>query len=475
MQIEFMKNRPVLIWGFILLIHAMAAWFSLGWQHPDEHFQLLEFARFLLGKIEPSGLPWEFTAKMRPTLQVWIASFFMQTGNGLGLENPFIQSFLMRLAMAIASLLALWKWHNTLTFSSEMAEKIHFFLCFFSWPLVYVHVRFSSESLAALFLVLAMANHSNEKRKWLTGALLGFAFLARFQTAFFIAGFGLAGIVFEKASIKSILLWISGFLLVFVLGTGLDFIFYGAPVFSPWAYFDQNILKGIASKFGTEPWYWYFSQSFEKLIPPFSLLAIGGFLFLPFQNKEKTIGWACALFLVAHMFVAHKEWRFLFPLAGFLPLAVVRLLERFSIGWKDFALFHWVRNLFYAVNGVCLFLVIFRPANDQVSIMKTIYNLENRPNILWYEKSDLYMNGPNFNSYFCPKKMMRIQVDSAISIHKKEKQTVLFFVETDKGKRQAEKIEGTLIFSTFPSWIENFNVNGWLNRSAWYRLYLVEI
>ncbi len=50
--------------GLAFALHVLGAWFSAGWQHPDEHYQIIEFARYLLGEISSDGLPWEFGAGM---------------------------------------------------------------------------------------------------------------------------------------------------------------------------------------------------------------------------------------------------------------------------------------------------------------------------------------------------------------------------------------------------------------------------
>ncbi|HOY95609.1 MAG TPA: hypothetical protein PK509_07725, partial [Catalimonadaceae bacterium] len=79
-----------------LLMHIVAAWFSLGWQHPDEHYQLIEFARYLLGEFPADLLPWEFGAGMRPTFQVFLAAAFMKVTSFIGVADPFDVVFLLR-------------------------------------------------------------------------------------------------------------------------------------------------------------------------------------------------------------------------------------------------------------------------------------------------------------------------------------------------------------------------------------------
>ena len=68
----------------------ITAFFSIGHLQSDEHFQVLEFAQYKLGKISATDLPWEFREKMRPSIQPWIAYSLIKLFHGIGLNNPFI-------------------------------------------------------------------------------------------------------------------------------------------------------------------------------------------------------------------------------------------------------------------------------------------------------------------------------------------------------------------------------------------------
>src|ERR1700757_84805 len=76
------------IWG--LLINIVAAWFSVGYHHPDEHFQILEVCNYKLENSPVTDLPWEFAAKIRPGLQPFIAYCFITVFNAVGINSPFI-------------------------------------------------------------------------------------------------------------------------------------------------------------------------------------------------------------------------------------------------------------------------------------------------------------------------------------------------------------------------------------------------
>src|ERR1700722_19253897 len=93
------EYRKFFFWALVLNIST--AWFSLGYHHPDEHFQILEICNYKLGNTPIADLPWEFAAKARPGVQPFIAYCFISVLNSIGIFNPFIIAFLLRLIIAI--------------------------------------------------------------------------------------------------------------------------------------------------------------------------------------------------------------------------------------------------------------------------------------------------------------------------------------------------------------------------------------
>jgi phosphatidylinositol glycan class B len=67
--IKTVKN-PAFI---IFVIYLITAIFSSGYHHPDEHFQLIEFAGLEGGWNTSADLPWEYDAQIRPALQPMLA------------------------------------------------------------------------------------------------------------------------------------------------------------------------------------------------------------------------------------------------------------------------------------------------------------------------------------------------------------------------------------------------------------------
>src|SRR5690606_2039502 len=86
-----------------ILIHIIAAWFSVGFYHPDEHYQIIEFANYKLGGIPATELPWEFPAEMRPAFQPLMAYIIFKIA-GLFTSDAYILAFILRLISGLASL-----------------------------------------------------------------------------------------------------------------------------------------------------------------------------------------------------------------------------------------------------------------------------------------------------------------------------------------------------------------------------------
>ncbi len=471
---------PKLYLPAALLVHIMAAWFSLGWQHPDEHYQLIEFARYLLGEFPSELLPWEFGAGMRPTFQVFIAAATMKAASFAGVSDPFDVIFLLRLMTGIASTLTLYYWHRQLTFSNKAQSDLHLYLSLWTWALVYTHVRFSSETWSGMFLILALAVRWNDNRlrqNMIAGVLLGLAFITRFQTGFFIAGYGLFILFNEENPFRTVIQMAAGFLVILGMGTALDGYFYGHFVFTPWNYLDQNIFKNVAASFGTEPWYWYAQKGFEKLIPPFSLLVLGGFGWLVFQKSYRAVGWACMAFIIGHSLVGHKEWRFLFPLAFFVPLAVTGfwywLKNQISSVFLTKA-FRFTGQLFIGINAVLLTLVCTQPAYELVKAYRFLYQNAPNPAYLLSEREDPYCSGNNVAGYFVNPNFVRMPLQSLAFIENlNDGREIFVFTNSHKELPFVKEKNAVLLYSSFPDWIENVNLNHWLDRSNWYRVYRI--
>src|ERR1043165_6338265 len=89
--------------GFLLL----ASVFSVGYYHPDEHFQILEFAALKLHLTTADQLPWEYQYSMRPAIQPALAVLVFNVFSFLHADNPFTIAMILRMMSGALSFLAM--------------------------------------------------------------------------------------------------------------------------------------------------------------------------------------------------------------------------------------------------------------------------------------------------------------------------------------------------------------------------------
>jgi phosphatidylinositol glycan class B len=188
------KHKAILIISFITII--LAAYFSVGSHHPDEYFQIIEFANYKMGGTTLQDLPWEFQNTMRPGVQPFIAFVFMKALSLLGTDNPFTIIFFLRLLTGILT------WFITLRLIKHIQPKLthsksskFLILSFlFLWFMPYLMVRFSSETwggysfLLGTILILGHLKLHNHYKVFFAGLLIIFSFYIRFQLGAAIFG-----------------------------------------------------------------------------------------------------------------------------------------------------------------------------------------------------------------------------------------------------------------------------------------------
>ena len=282
---EIYPYRSIIIFG--ILIHLITAIYSVGYYQVDEHFQILEFTAYKMGLTESKNLAWEYQAQIRPAIQPGIAYLLIKVTNSLGIESPFNQAIFLRMISAIFSLSCMFLLMDAFIkeFHSSLLKKWFVFLSMMIWFIPYVHVRFSSENWTGIAFwtgfALIFIQRTTEQfytkyylKYLLIGFLFGLGFLFRFQTGLLIAGIILWMIFIKKVRFSHLMMTISGIGIALLLGTLLDYWFYGEWTFTGWNYFQTNIIQDKVSGFGIQPWWFYLEEIFLKAFPPFSILII---------------------------------------------------------------------------------------------------------------------------------------------------------------------------------------------------------
>jgi phosphatidylinositol glycan class B len=486
-MLPYLSDRTLLILGALLCV--IAAWYTTGYHHPDEHFQIWEFAHYKMGRISSSSLPWEFPAQMRPGLQPFLAYSVIRTFEVLGFKDPFLQVFFTRLACGLAALWVYWSWTRWLSKDFINPHSIRWMrigLLFF-WLMPYLNVRFSSENTSAIcffggLLVLLKALEGPNGRKPIglltAGLLLGLSFFFRYQIAF--AGIGLgAWLIWLKRPNLSAWFWlITGALISLFIGLAADVWLYDDWVFAPYNYFFSNIVEGKAATFGVSPFWWYFTELPVALVPPLSvvLLLLAGYGI--YKRPSHVFSWILIPFVLVHSMVAHKEVRFLFPMA-------ITFFFFAAAGWEAFAAHKkvsavWLRGFqaLLIINALLLVSRIFIPAKELAAYAKFLwYWAEKHPeSTVYFVKPAPVRNYPlNMPFYIHPNQIQQSwYTDDRYHNDTSTLNTgdVFFFTNVMDPKPQAPPgFELNRVYHYYPDWVRQNNANDWQSRTRIYEAY----
>lgn len=373
------RKKLLLLYIVILNIYIFTVFTSNGFHHPDEHFQLIEFAGLKAGWNTVYDLAWEYDSQIRPTLQPYIALIIFKTFNFFNVNSPYFLALVLRAITAIFSMLTISFFIRS--YKSTVNNKLYLvfiLLSFFLWFLPSISVRFSSEVWAGLCLLLSVGliqrNKLHKGCFFLIGILMGLSFEFRFQMGLSIVGILLWLLIIKKISYLNWIIIISGLSFVIVLCAVLDSFYYQTVVFTPYNYVKVNIIDDL-NLFGTEPWYYYLKMMFEAPSLIIGFMIVFSIVFLLITDYKNIILWCIFPFLIVHSIIPHKELRFLFPLVNFIPILLVWTYERISKCRK--LNIHFVLNMLIIsaiiVNVGGLF-TIFKPAgNGNVNLAHYIH------------------------------------------------------------------------------------------------------
>ena len=359
-------QRNVLI--FSAFFHILAAIFSEGFHRPDEYLGVFQWMQLKLGDLPSSHLSWELKAQIRPWLHPYLFATIVNFCKTIGLNNPFHQATFLRILCSLLGMISIYQLSQLILKSPkpDLYKKIALLSLASIWFLPFVHARTTAESLGMSFFIFAYFLFE-ERKTFTSGLMLGLSFIFRFQMIFMIAPFVLWHILFTHLKISQHVKVFMGGLLVLGLSTLVDSVGYGNWTFTPYNYFYQNIILGISSSFGVDPWWKYFDFIFFKAIPPISIL----FIFCTFYHwvtRPFSLFSFCTIpFFIVHSLIAHKELRFIFPLTIFLPFFMAETLNKFPKIFK----YTWKTYLYISLP--LLIYSSLTPAHSPIEFYKYLY------------------------------------------------------------------------------------------------------
>jgi phosphatidylinositol glycan class B len=472
-----------------LLCYIVASWFSLGYHQIDEHFMILEYANFKFGLVPKRVYPWEFLSKIRPTLQPTFVYYTLQGFKSLGIIDPFFQVFLLRLFTAILAWFITCK--AILRFSkSFLNQKVVFWTiasitCF--WFMPYLQVRFSSENYAGITFVIALLvlpstnNQQNIQSPWwrwmLIGFLLSCSFYFRFQMAFAILGLLLWLMLYVRPLFKIYFFLLIGALFAIGLNLLVDYWFYGEWILTPLRYYEANITKDLASSYGTTPWYDYFILFITQGVPPISIILLVLFFVALIKRPNQLLVFVFIPFLLGHMFVPHKEFRFLYPMV--IPFLLICFSGLDEI-WKIIQEKKWLVPSLKVLVWFNLLLLGYRcvwPAKPNHFYYNFLYHYANgKPLHLITLGKGIYDEGHNEIYLYRPKGFVEDtmpEIAFAPFLQTQNADSLLVLSYQAKLPYTDSRYNTELVYVYLPKWIVNIQLNDWQSRSDIWTIWML--
>ena len=373
------------ILGIGLLIQFLFCITAVGFLHPDQHFQIIEFSSYQLGEPNGANSVWELASQIRPTLQVYLFSAFVKGCRAVGITDAYSQMTVIRTICGLLSF-ALFNALGAFYFKNDRRVLyIVLLLVCFSWTLPYIRTFYSSEmaSSVAFFGAVLLYEATKGKRNLLypllTGFIMALSFYLRFQTAFAIVGFGLWWLFFDKKW-HNLLPLLLGFAAGITLNCWLDYRFYHQFVLTPYRYYYENIIVGRAAEFGTSSFVRYILLLALVIGAPF----ISIFLFYyslksVVQQYRQPIIWVTVFFVIGHCLVAHKEERFMFPILNVLPIITgwsltgfLQYYNRLKTGSKR--IWKGIIGFSFGLSALALVLLIINPYSQSIEFTRKLKN-----------------------------------------------------------------------------------------------------
>lgn len=472
-----------------LCINILAAIFSAGYHHPDEHFQVLEFANYKLGLAPASELAWEFTEQCRPALQPLIVYLLAKPLIALGWYNPFTLALLLRLLTGIFAWYVTCRLVRSLLpeFETERGKGLFVWCSFFLWFVPYLAVRYSAENISSLFFFLAVTlllelENVPGQKQWVniagSGLLLGFCIFLRLQMGFALLGLGIWMFFSQGWPLRKWVIFLLSGIAAIALSVIADHWLYGVWTFTPYNYFDVNIIQNkAASGFGATPWWDYFYLFLQSAIPPLSIVLLVAFL----QGAKKKLfhvaGFTCVFFLAGHFMIGHKEMRFLYPmLLPFIFLCCTGF-DKWAQHYKPRKVFNVLISTVIILNIVVLLLRIFIPAQETIAYYRFIYrHAQRQPTVLAAVGHSPYNTVGLEANYYKPRQLpigIIRQPEQLAGITNEANGKQVLFLDYDLDPSELEGYHYERVFCLFPDWILKFNVNDWQRRSNIWAIYKI--
>ncbi len=331
-----------LVLGFVLKARLVFQDDGINW--PDEIYQSFEPAHRL---VFGHGLvAWEFLEGARTWAVPGFVAVWLELCKLVGADSPSTYIPVVKLVFAaLSAIAALGTYRLARGFGARELEAS---VASATWSLcalaLYFSARAMSENLAAVLVVwgvaLVLGDGADRRARILGASLLGLATLARLQSGVVCAVVVLV-VAFAPRSagrrtvpFLEVLLTLVAWALVYGLWDAaawhaLPSAKAGGFFHSAVVYYRFNIVENRGAGWGTAPWSYFFVALYRTM--PGVSIALAVTALASFKRAWSLLAIIVA-FLALHLFVAHKELRFLLPImplaCAFIGVALSQLPER---------------------------------------------------------------------------------------------------------------------------------------------------
>src|SRR6185295_19295074 len=84
-----------------LIIQLITCITATGFYHPDQHFSVIEFSSWQLGRESGASYVWEFTHHVRPSVQIHLFSAYYLFCTSVGIQDPYLQLTILRILLGL--------------------------------------------------------------------------------------------------------------------------------------------------------------------------------------------------------------------------------------------------------------------------------------------------------------------------------------------------------------------------------------
>lgn len=405
---HYWNNNPLLVVIIVgSLIRLIAAIFSKGYGMQDDHFLVIEPAQSWVDGLDLNN--WlnksgEFTPSGHSFFYVGLHYLFFSFLDFINITDAQFKMLLVRLIHGAYSML-------TVIYGFKIAKKIadvqvakHVglllaVLWFLPWLSVHNMVEYFCVPPLIYAAWLFVKHDSNPSFKIVVwGAFIaGLAVGIRYQTIFFLLGFGLVFLL-KRQFLSAIIFGLVSFG-SFFLTQITDFFIWGRPFAELGEYISYNMAN--STSYYNQPFYTYL-LTLAGMFGPIGLFLLFGY----FKNwkKHAFVFIPSVLFFLFHSYFPNKQERFIAPMIPFVIILGYMGWMEFknqSRFWtKNFKLHRGIWTFFWVVNG--LLLIVISTAytkKSRVETMTFLADQKDMTNYVWdcSHKTDVLMP-PRFYS-----------------------------------------------------------------------------